>query len=128
MMLRDDCDVRSRMLAAVSAVPPAAAADLKPCVAVSDGIAPPSFDTYDRFARAMTARFTQGVSPHTQYAAWLDWASHLVRAPGRQLELWLEAANTHARFAQFATGIAIKDGAEARFPARRNDRRFDDPR
>ncbi|MGH9810923.1 MAG: poly-beta-hydroxybutyrate polymerase N-terminal domain-containing protein, partial [Terriglobia bacterium] len=46
----------------------------------------PSFDTMDRLSRAVTARFTQGISPYALYAAWFDWASHLSHAPGRLLE------------------------------------------
>src|SRR5262245_19001771 len=37
----------------------------------------PSFETFNQLARAMTARLTQGVSPHAQCAAWFDWLSHL---------------------------------------------------
>ncbi len=47
----------------------------------------PSFETIDRLSRATLARFTQGISPHAQFAAWFEWASHLARAPGRQMEL-----------------------------------------
>ena len=97
------------------------------CGMISDGSAPPSFGTLDRFARAMTARLTQGVSPHAQYAAWFDWASHLARAPGRQLELWLEAAATSARLTRFAMRAGLGDTADVPFRARGHDRRFDDP-
>ena len=47
----------------------------------------PSFETMDRVGRSMIARFTGGVSPHAQSAAWFDWLSHFSRAYGRQLEL-----------------------------------------
>ena len=66
-----------------------------------------SFETLDRLSRAMTARLTHGVSPHAQYAAWLDWASHLSRAPGRQLELWLQAVRAATRLALFVSRSAV---------------------
>jgi polyhydroxyalkanoate synthase len=85
---------------------------------------PPSFETLDHVARALMARATQGVSPQAQAAAWFDWASHLSRAPGRQLELaWLASAHA-ARL----TRLAILDGAEnLPFAADPTDRRFSDP-
>ncbi len=67
-----------------------------------DRLGAPSFETLDRLGRAVTARLTQGVSPHALYAAWFDWASHLANAPGRLIELGLEAVNLGARFARFA--------------------------
>jgi polyhydroxyalkanoate synthase len=72
----------------------------------------------------MTARTTQGVSPHAQAAAWFDWLSHLSRAPGTQLELWALAAIHGARLARFAAGI---DCSDVPFQPRDADRRFVDP-
>src|SRR5690242_6915612 len=63
----------------------------------------PSFETMDRLARAVTTRFTQGISPYALYAAWFDWASHLSHAPGRLLELGLEAINAGAQLTRFVT-------------------------
>src|SRR5512144_528626 len=86
----------------------------------------PSFDTMDRLSRAVTARFTQGISPHALFDAWFDWASHLAYAPGRQLELGLEAINAGAQLTRFMTR-GSSDHAELPFPPQPGDRRFSDP-
>ena len=123
----DDCNVRAAMSTVVSAAPSAAARAAPPRADPSEGDAGLSFDTLDRFARAITARFTQGVSPYAQYAAWLDWTVHLAGAPGRQLELWLEAARAGARLARFAMHAAHEQEPDVPFRPRPRDRRFDDP-
>ena len=90
-----------------------------------DRISAPSFETLDRLGRAVTARLTQGVSPHALYAAWFDWASHLPAAPGRLIELGLEAVNIGARFARFATH-SLSEDVKRPFEPQNNDRRFND--
>lgn len=85
-----------------------------------------SFDTLDRAARALTARFTQGVSPLAQTAAWLDWATHLSLAPGRQIELSLEALGSSAKLLRFAAE-AFASGADQPFEPAHSDKRFADP-
>ena len=87
----------------------------------------PSFETFNRVARAMTARMTQGVSPHAEAAAWFDWLSHLGSAPGRQLELALQAAIFAARLGQFSFLHQSDPRAEPPFPPSHSDHRFDDP-
>jgi polyhydroxyalkanoate synthase len=84
-----------------------------------------SFEILDRLTRAMTARFTNGVSPHAQYAAWFDWASHLSRAPGRQLELWLQAVRAATQLAHFVTRSAVGP-ANPPFVPVESDQRSDD--
>ena len=86
----------------------------------------PSFDTMDRLSRAVTARFTQGISPYALYAAWFDWASHLSHAPGRLLELGIEAINAGAQLTRFVTH-GTSNHAELPFPPQPGDRRFTDP-
>src|SRR6516162_11344049 len=76
----------------------------------------PSFETLNQFARAMTARVTQGISPHAQIAAWTDWISHVSRAPGRQLELGLRAMVASARLARFAWHLGTGREAEIPYP------------
>jgi len=85
-----------------------------------------SFETLDRLGRATTARLTQGVSPHALFAAWFDWASHLSHAPGRQLELGLEAVGAVARLASFAIHGASEQ-PDLPFPPQPGDRRFESP-
>ncbi len=86
-----------------------------------------SFETIDRLSRATLARFTQGVSPHAESAAWFEWASHLARAPGRQLELALLALNASARLVRFVLNSTIKGTADEKpFAPAKTDRRFAD--
>jgi polyhydroxyalkanoate synthase len=55
----------------------------------------PTFHSLDRTLRAAEARITQGMSPTAVSGAWLDWAVHLARAPGKRMELaaraWIQA-------------------------------------
>ena len=90
-----------------------------------DRLGAPSFETLDRLGRAVTARLTQGISPHALYAAWFDWASHLANAPGRMIELGLEAVNLGARFARFATH-SLSEDVKRPFEPQDSDRRFND--
>ncbi len=85
-----------------------------------------SFETLDRVARATTARVTQGVSPHAQMAALLDWTTHLSRAPGRQIELTLKALVSWTALAHFAAHNFVSDAAERPFEPTPSDRRFSD--
>jgi polyhydroxyalkanoate synthase len=107
---------------------PPSKADSKPGVKTpqpSDGgTGLPTFETMDRVERAVAARFTNGISPYALYAAWFDWASHLANAPGRLLELGMEAMNTTARFTRFATSLSEK--AKPPFQPQATDRRFND--
>ncbi len=110
-----------------TARPAAAPAQVPGVPARDQASSSPSFETADRVARAMIARLTQGVSPYAERAAWFEWASHLARAPGRQLELYLQAVNSGARLARFALDAATKDQADLPFKPQEHDRRFDDP-
>ena len=105
--------------------PPPAAKDQAAPWPASEAPGIPSFETMDRLGRAVTARLTQGISPHALHAAWFDWASHLANAPGRLIELGVEAVNIGARFARFATH-SLSERAEVPFEPQAGDRRFAD--
>jgi polyhydroxyalkanoate synthase len=91
----------------------------------SEGARVPSFETMDRLGSAAAAKFTQGISPHALYDAWFDWASHLLNAPGRLVELGIEAVNIGARLARFAAN-GLSEHAEPPFAPQADDRRFSD--
>ena len=86
-----------------------------------------SFETLDRVARATIARLTQGVSPLAQMTGWLDWTAHLARAPGRQIELLLEASNSCLSLIRFAANSFVNRAAERPFEPASSDKRFVDP-
>ena len=85
------------------------------------------YDTFDRAARAAVGRITQGVSPHAVFSAWTDWALHLARAPGRQLELAETAWNNAVRLTTFGAELTSGQKTSLPFPPSARDRRFDDP-
>jgi polyhydroxyalkanoate synthase len=85
----------------------------------------PSFDNWNRVARATTARFTQGLSPNAQTAAWFDWASHLARAPGRQMELGIAAAQIATLYLRFATRVFTGTTPRVPFETQPHDKRFE---
>jgi polyhydroxyalkanoate synthase len=76
-------------------------------------------ETLDRATRALQARLTGGLSPHAAWAAWADWATHLARAPGRQLELAERAIQNGWKLARYAAGRS-----EAPFAPDATDHRF----
>lgn len=83
--------------------------------------APPNLhDTIDRVMTASQARLTLGVSPYAAASAWMSWATSLMRAPGRQMEL----AERFWRN-QWRVGMSGVDD-RTRFRPAPDDQRFDD--
>ena len=110
-----------------SAAAPTTAAQRPRAVTPGEAARVPSFETFDRMAHALIARGTLGISPHAVFVAWFDWASHLAKAPGRQLELWIEGWAALASLARFALKDGAGDAAALPFPPRAGDHRFLDP-
>ena len=87
---------------------PAAPMPSRPCPPPPSPVANlPSFETLDRMGRSLIARFTAGVSPHAGADAWFDWYSHLLRAPGRQIELAALGAVLAMRLGALVAGQAV---------------------
>lgn len=99
------------------------ASDVTPDPGVGD-TSVPSFENWNRVARATAARLTQGFSPYAQAAAWFDWASHLARAPGRQAELGIAAVQIATLYSRFVTQALTGANPPLPFPSQPHDRRF----
>ncbi|WP_101068350.1 PHA/PHB synthase family protein [Roseovarius salinarum] len=88
------------------------------------------YQNLDRALRGALAHFTAGVSPYATAKAWTDWAIHLSRAPGRQLELAERAAsNTHKLWAHAMESMipGQQEAGKPPFAPRSHDHRFTDP-
>lgn len=82
-----------------------------------------SHQNFDRAARGVMAKLSGGVSNHAFIEAWSDWAQHLARSPGRQLEL-IEHAQQNAM--KFIEALTDPD-AKAPFAPKPYDHRFTHP-
>lgn len=78
------------------------------------------YQNFDRAARGALARLSSGVSTHAFIEAWSDWAQHLARAPGRQMELSEYAQRNLWKL----TTLATSHGGAAPFAPKPYDHRF----
>jgi polyhydroxyalkanoate synthase len=83
----------------------------------------PRHRNFDRAARGAMARLCGGVSAHAFLEAWGDWAQHMARSPGRQLEL-VEHAQQNAL--RLMAGL-IDPEAKTPFAPKPYDHRFTHP-
>ncbi|WP_299566925.1 alpha/beta fold hydrolase [uncultured Sulfitobacter sp.] len=87
----------------------------------------PTHENLDRAMRAAMARLTGGISPHSVFEAWSDWALHLARSPGRQLELTERAQANALKLLAYAAGATTDKEVNAPFSPRHYDHRFVHP-
>ncbi len=85
---------------------------------------PHPYAALDRGVMASLARMTGGISPHAMIDAWGDWAMHLARAPGRQVELMERARDNWFKLAQFAASGLSGKPAEKPFAPGTYDTRW----
>ncbi|MFN6926141.1 MAG: PHA/PHB synthase family protein [Tabrizicola sp.] len=78
----------------------------------------------DRGVMASIAPMTAGLSPHAMIDAWADWAMHLIRAPGRQLELAERARTNWLKLARFAMSGMLGQTQEKPFLPGPHDTRW----
>src|SRR5512143_2992445 len=82
-------------------------------------------DISDRSLHATLARFTLGLSPAALAAAYLDWAVHLMAAPGKRLQLVEKMARKARRFSTYAWHETSQPGqTQAVIAPLPQDRRF----
>jgi len=82
------------------------------------------YQNLDRLARAIMARNTAGVSPFSIVQAWSDWAMHLARAPGRQLELSEQVGKNAFRVLTHMASVSLGKSVDPPFVPSRHDHRF----
>ncbi|MDW7710530.1 MAG: alpha/beta fold hydrolase [Deferrisomatales bacterium] len=81
----------------------------------------------DRLAHAWVGRATLGLSPASLLLAYADWALHFGFNPGKQAELWRNAAEKSFRFALYAAQAAGNPETPPFIEPLPQDRRFHDP-
>lgn len=77
----------------------------------------------DRAVGGTLAKLSGGVSPHAFFQAWSDWAQHLARSPGRQLELVERAQQNVLKIMALSTN----PGSPPPFAPKPYDKRFAHP-
>lgn len=95
-------------------------------IAVEDAN-PHPHQNLDRAIRAAVARLTGGISPHSVTEAWSDWALHLSRSPGRQLELAEHAQSNMLKVMAHSANQFMGKDTPAPFAPKSHDHRFADP-
>ena len=83
-------------------------------------------DVLDRAAASAVAQATFGLSPSTLALAASDWAMHLARSPGKQLQLGAKLSRKYLRMLDFVARSAKDPDAAPAIEPLPQDRRFAD--
>ena len=70
-------------------------------------------EAFDHAAQVWLSRFTHGLSPAALMNAWFDWATHMVAAPGKQLEIAEKAGEKFGRYMRYAMACTGSTNAVA---------------
>ncbi len=82
-------------------------------------------ETMDRSLHAGIARYSTGLSPMAQMAAYWDWAAHLAFSPGKRIQLVEKAGKKWLRLVNYAMRKAMQiDGSTPCIEPLPQDRRF----
>lgn len=81
----------------------------------------------DRAIRAAVARMSGGISPHAVTQAWTDWALHLSRSPGRQMQLAEHAHLNMLKIMGYSGNALVSKDSPEPFKPKDYDHRFQDP-
>jgi polyhydroxyalkanoate synthase subunit PhaC len=92
-----------------------------------DALGIEAFHALDRTREALVAQLTGGLSPVSLGMAFLDWATHLSVAPGKQAELIWKLARKSYRLQSVAFAQAAGIPAPPTIAPLPGDRRFADP-
>jgi polyhydroxyalkanoate synthase subunit PhaC len=89
------------------------------------GIAPAAPHYGDRVLHTVMASATAGISPAALALAYSDWVLHLAQSPFKWEQLLQKGVRKAARFAQYATRVAVDRDAECCIEPLPQDHRFD---
>ena len=85
-----------------------------------------SYAGLDRTFKANLARLTHGITPAGLAGAYFDWLTHLMLAPGKQLQLVEKAGRKATRLAMYAANAAADPKTPPCIDPLPQDRRFND--
>lgn len=81
-------------------------------------------DVVDRSTHAALARYTFGLSPAALVACYMDWATHLIASPGKQMRLVQKAVRKWVRLLRYVGECTSGEATQPCIEPLPQDRRF----